>query len=176
MPEAVRLYPHKVKGEGQFVAVLRKISGDSNSTASTMKLSSSRITCDFIKQNINAEMAQQINLKVVDYKNFSYYTPNKEMVKKHINYSSPGVRLGQVVGTRFEPHHNLFTVFGEHFINKLDLNYTDKLTEKYLRGETFDVDLFSGYGAVLINNMPTGACKISQGKLKNLYPKGLRNF
>jgi len=176
MPEAVRLYPHRVKGEGQFVAVLRKIDGDYNSCASTMKLSSSKITCDFINQNITPKTAQEISSKVVDYKNFSYYVANKEMIKKHINYISPGVRLGQVIGSRFEPHHNFFTAFGKYFNNILNLDYRDKLVEKYLHGETFDVELPAGYGAVLINNMAVGGCKITQGKLKNLYPKGLRNF
>lgn len=176
MPEAVRLYPHKVKGEGQFVAVLRKLADNTNPCSSTMKLSSSKITCDFIRQNLNTEAAKDITDNVVEYKNFCYYAPHKEMIKKHINYISLGVRLGQVVGTRFEPHHNLFTALGRHFINKLHLDVADKLAEKYLRGETFDVESMVGYGAVLINNMPTGGCKISQGKLKNLYPKGLRNF
>lgn len=176
MPEAVRLYPHRVKGEGQFVAVLRKIEDNTNSCSSTMKLSSSKITCDFIKQNINPEVAKEISHNIVEYKNFCYYAPHKEMIKKHINYVSVGVRLGQIVGARFEPHHNLFTSFGADFLLKLDLRLTDKLVEKYLRGETFDVELASGYGAVLINGMSLGGCKISQGKLKNLYPKGLRNF
>ena len=54
------------------------------------------------------------------------------MIKKHIKYISLGVRLGHVVGTRFEPHHNLFTALGKHFINKLHLDVADKLAEKYL--------------------------------------------
>ncbi len=176
MKQAVRLYPHKVKGEGQFVAVMKKISGDANNSSSTMKLSSSKITCDFVNKNISAPVAKSINETVVEYGNYCYYAPHKEMIKKHINYVSLGVRLGQVVGTRFEPHHNLFTAFGKEFNTKLNLSLGDKFVEKYLRGETFDVDLPSGYGAVLLEGISLGGCKISQGKLKNLYPKGLRNF
>ena len=176
MPEAVRLYPHKVKGEGQFVAVLRKKDGDINSSASTMKLSSSKIACDFIKQNIKPEIVKAMCANVVEYKNYCYYLTHKEMIKKHINYVAPGVRLGQVVGARFEPHHNFFTALGANCNIQLNLECGDKLVEKYLRGETFDVELPSGYGAVLMHGMTLGGCKISQGKFKNLYPKGLRNF
>ena len=174
--EAVRLYPHKVRGEGQFVAVLKKLEGDSNSCESTLKLSSSKLTNGFIDEYIQPYKAKEIKSQVAEYNKYSYYIADKEMIKKHINYVSLGVRLGQVVGSRFEPHHNFFTAFGRDFRNVLRLNLQDSLLNKYLRGETFEVDLSSGYGAVLLEEMSMGGYKISQGKFKNLYPKGLRNF
>ncbi len=170
MKEAVRLYPHKVKGEGQFVAVLRKKSENFNSAYSGLKLSNSRISNDFVQKNTITK------LDCVEYKNYNYFTPKKELIKKKVNYVSIGVRLGSVVGSRFDPHHNLFTAFGNDFKIKLELKHTDEMTKKYLRGETLDVDLNDGFGAVLINGCAVGGFKISQGRFKNFYPKGLRNF
>ena len=170
MPEAVRLYPHKVKGEGQFVAVLRKLDENYSSSASGLKLTNSKITNDFMKNNVVTQG------DFVEYMNYSYYAPRKDLIKKRINYVSIGVRLGQVVDNRFEPHHNLFSAFGKDFKLKLNLDYRQDEVRKYLRGETLDVDLTDGYGAVVVNNCALGGFKMSKGKFKNHYPKGLRNF
>ena len=170
MKEAVRLYPHENKGEGQFVAVLKKFEENDNVESSSAKLTNSKISSDFIKNYTN------LAINVCDYKNFSYFVPNKDFVKRNVNYVSIGVKLGQVEKNRFEPHHNLFTAFGGDFKSVLSLNYKDEKVLKYLRGETFDVNLSDGYGAILVNGCALGGFKISQGKFKNYYPKGLRNF
>ena len=141
-----------------------------NGCESPLKLTNSKITNDFIKNNLLT------NGEFVEYMNYSYFTPNRELIKKRVNYVSIGVRLGQVVSGRFEPHHNLFTAFGKDFKLKLNLDHKDILVERYLRGETFDVDLPDGFGAVLVNNCALGGFKMSKGKFKNYYPKGLRNF
>ena len=86
------------------------------------------------------------------------------------------MKLGCVTGARFEPHHNLFTAFGDNFKIKLNYDFNENQVKQYLRGETFDVDLVDGFGAMMVNNCPVGGFKISQGRFKNYYPKGLRNF
>lgn len=170
LEESVRLYPHENRGEGQFVAVLLKKAENHNSCYSGQKLTNSKITNDFLQSQTN------IQAKFVDYKDFSYYTPCEELVKKHVNYVSIGVRLGRVENKRFEPYHHLFTAFGKNFKINMNLDFNDLRVEKYLRGDTFDADLNDGFGAILINNCPLGGFKISKGKFKNYYPKGLRNF
>ncbi len=170
MKEAVRLYPNKVRGEGQFVAVLQKLEENYNPCESGLKLTNSKITNEFMKTYLCTQG------DFVEYMNYSYFAPSKELVKKHVNYVSIGVRLGKVISNRFDPHHNLFTAFGDDFKVKLELDFRDDLTTKYLRGETFDVELPDGFGVVIVNNCALGGFKISQGKFKNYYPKGLRNF
>ncbi len=170
MTQVVRLYPHKVRGEGQFVAVLKKLDENYNPCESSIKLTNSRITNDFMKSHLLTKG------EFAEYKDYSYFIPNRELIKKRVNYVSIGVRLGRVVGDRFEPHHNLFTTFGKDFKLKLELDFKHFLVEKYLRGETFDVNLEDGFGVVMVNNCALGGFKISKGKFKNYYPKGLRNF
>lgn len=170
LEKTVRLYPHENKGEGQFVAIMLKRQENNNSCFSSQKLTNSKVTNDFVKTYTNLKQ------ECVEYKNYSYITPCKDLVKKHINYASIGVRLGKVENNRFEPHHNLFTAFGKNFNNNLNLNLNGEKVSKYLRGETFDVDLPDGFGALLIEGCAVGGFKISKGKFKNYYPKGLRNF
>lgn len=170
MSEAVRLYPHKVRGEGQFVAVMKKLEENESSCATSLKLTNSKITNDFMKNHFVT------NNEYVEYMNYSYFTPCKNLVKKRVNYVSIGVRLGQVCGNRFEPHHNLFTAFGKDCKTKLCFDFREDSVEKYLRGETLNVELEDGFGVVLVNNCVLGGFKVSKGKFKNFYPKGLRNF
>lgn len=170
MPETVRLYPHKVKGEGQFVALLKKKAENYNSSYSGLKLTNSRFTNEFIRSNLN------INFECYEYLNYNYYIPYKDAIKKHINYVSVGVRLGKMEGSRFEPHQNLFTAFGNYFKNTINLDFKDNNVKNYLRGDVVNCENEDGFGALLINGCAVGGYKISKGKFKNYYPKGLRNF
>nr|MCR5307705.1 tRNA and rRNA cytosine-C5-methylase [bacterium] len=74
------------------------------------------------------------------------------------------------------PNHHFFKVFGKYCKNKLVLTLDDKNVEKYLRGEQLDIELPKGYGVIMIDGLSLGGFKSSDGVLKNLYPKGLRNF
>jgi len=177
--EAVRLYTHVVKGEGQFVAVLRKINENDLIAKPCLKLKDCEIALNFIKKYANFE---EINKKCENFEktikkfgNYSYYVTEQSLVKKDINYVSVGVRLGEDVNGRFEPDHYLFSAFGNFMKLTLNLKLTDERLNKYLKGETFDVDFCDGYGAVLVEDCALGGFKISKEKFKNHYPKGLRN-
>ena len=170
MPQAVRLYPHKVKGEGQFVAVLCKKENNELFPNARLKLQTHRKSEEFLKQEFN------LNFSAYEYKNFSYFILDVNMIKRDINYVSLGVKLFDVSGKDISPFHNLFTAFGRDIKNRIQLDFKENNTQKYLRGETLDVEKPDGYGAILINNCAVGGYKISKGKFKNYYPKGLRNF
>ncbi len=170
LEETVRLYPHEVRGEGQYVALMRKISENDNTPTRAMKLKNSSFAKKFV-------LDAGLDLKnVVEYGAFAYNVIDCDMIKYGVNYLSIGVRLGQVESGRLEPYHYLFTAFGSQMRNVWNLDHRDDRVNRYLRGETFDVDLPEGYGAIIVNNCALGGYKISKGKFKNFYPKGLRNF
>lgn len=167
--KCVRLYPHTSRGEGQFVAVMRKISVNEYSPSTSIKLNNSAIANKFIRDNLN------ITLNAKETNNRIFHINNEYLIKKGVNYVTMGVLLGEIVKNRFEPAHNLYTAFGTDFKVKLDLDYNSAEVSKYLRGETLDNEILDGYGAVLINGCAVGGFKMSGGKFKNHYPKGLRN-
>lgn len=170
MPEAVRLYPHEVRGEGQFVAVMKKL--EKNEFLSNGHL--------YLKENEKFEkfLSNYLNFqpKVYDYKDFSYIVKNENLIKQGINYLTIGVRAGQDRKKYYELNHNLFSSLGSNFKNQINLDYIDQKIKKYLRGETLEIQEQNGYGAILISGCALGGYKISDGKFKNLYPKGLRIF
>lgn len=170
MPNAVRLYPHKVKGEGQFVAVLQKNKENLEIPSAGLKLNIDKSAENFV----NSVLTKKYD--IYEFNKKSYFVPNVSLIKKNINYVSLGVTIGENVKNRFEPFHNFFTAFGKNFKLQLNYDYNDLNIKKYLRGETLDVNLLDGYGVINASNCSLGGFKISKGMFKNLYPKGLRNF
>lgn len=166
LEQAVRLYPHNNRGEGQFVAVLKKQAGNNLNAKPNLKLKQTNFSKEFFKNYTN------LSIDEYEFNGNVYYVPNVELIKKGVNYHSIGVNLGES-NKIFKPSHFLFSAFGKHFNTKFNLNQLE--AEKYLRGEDLQTEFLDGYGVVLVNNCPLGGFKISSGKFKNLYPKGLRN-
>ena len=168
--ETVRLYPHKVKGEGQFVALMKKLEKNNLCSNDRLNLKENKKIKNFLKKITN------FNKKVYNYKNFSFIIKDLNMVKKDINYLSIGVLIGVDKKNYIDINHYLFSAFGAEFKNHIEFEYNDPNVLKYLRGEMIDVSGDEGYGAIIVSGCPLGGYKISNGKFKNLYPKGLRNF
>lgn len=86
-----------------------------------------------------------------------------------------GVELGECKGKRIEPAHGLFMSRSRSICRQsVDFSHDSQQLATFLRGEEIDCDS-RGYTAVCVNGVVTGFGKASGGKLKNHYPKGLRN-
>lgn len=170
MPEVIRLYPHKTRGEGQFVAVMKKLETNEEISGKSMKLTPTHLADKFLKDNLNFSM------QCFEYKKNIYMIPCEKLVKNDVNYVSLGVKIGEDCEHRFEPDHYLFSAFGTEMKRTLNFKFSSKEISSYLKGETFNADLPDGYGCVLVEGCALGGFKISAGKFKNHYPKGLRNF
>ena len=76
-------------------------------------------------------------------------------------------------------HHHLFTAYGAEFYRKVVLSSDGEEVQAYLGGEEIDAPADTkGVVAVMISlgdcEISLGGGKVSDGKLKNYYPKGLR--
>ena len=88
-----------------------------------------------------------------------------------------GVLAGSVLKKRFQPAHALFMAYGADCTNREGLTLTDPRTAAWLRGEEIDAATAqNGWCAVLVDGFPLGGGKVSGGRIKNHYPKGLRNL
>lgn len=88
-----------------------------------------------------------------------------------------GVPAGKVLKKRFEPSHALFMVWGRDCRNREELTLSDPRTAAWLRGEEIEArTAANGWCAVLVDGFPLGGGKVSAGRIKNHYPKGLRNL
>ena len=88
-----------------------------------------------------------------------------------------GVLLGSVEKDRFTPAHHLMHAFGAQCANREELAADDPRTAAYLRGEEIAaVTAQNGWCAVCVDGFALGAGKVSGGRVKNHYPKGLRSL
>lgn len=96
---------------------------------------------------------------------------------RELSVARCGVTLGRVQKGRFAPDHHLFMAFGAVCENREELTLGDERTEAWLRGEEIEaVTAKNGWCAVLVDGLPLGSGKVSGGRVKNHYPKALRNL
>ena len=89
-----------------------------------------------------------------------------------------GVAIGTLQKGRIVPHHQFFSAYGSDFVRRLALSADDPRVARYLAGEEIDAPELlgnDGFTAVLFEGAPLGGGKAVAGRLKNHYPKGLRN-
>lgn len=174
----LRFYPHRFKGEGQFVAVLKKnesvdvgINESCYFNAISKFPTQYKLFKAFCEENL-LDYGNIINNAIYN-NNTIYYTSNKKIAQSGVNLVNCGVVLGEIVKGRFEPNHNFAKSFSQHFKKSVDLDETKAY--KYLRGETLSCEQ-NGYILVKYKGVALGFGKGAGGILKNHYPKGLRNI
>jgi NOL1/NOP2/fmu family ribosome biogenesis protein len=178
MKMARRFYPHVSEGEGQFVVVMKKRKNTDEKQTILYKdegvspsKSEIQIVEKFLKDNFT-KIPRGRFIKQGDF--ISLVTHSCPIPKRSV--FMPGVVIGEVQKNILKPHHQLFSAFGNDMKVRVELTRDDARVEKYLRGEEIDWDTAeSGWCAVCYEGVPLGGGKISGGRVKNHYPKGLRN-
>lgn len=100
-----------------------------------------------------------------------------DVEKARLRVLQIGVQAGTVTKGRFVPAHHLFMAYGDRCANAERLTADDPRVSAWLRGEEIEAKTaVQGYAAVLCDGFPLGFGKQTGGRLKNHYPKGLRNL
>lgn len=174
LKKAVRLYPHRINGEGHFACKIRKLGTDN-------KIFNYHLKSDIIKNdgfndflslinwNLNGRIFKQINDDI-------YLLPNISFDTSHIRVLRSGLHLGSIKGKNFAPSQALaLALKKDEFRNIINLNIDDERVIKYLKGETIDIsdhNYDEGYNLVCVNNYSLGFSKITNGIFKNKIAKG----
>lgn len=165
-----RFFPHKAKGEGQYVCLLHKKEGEIKALplAKQKDTKEIRLAKKFIQDNFDIPfplyylvVGTRVNIMASVAIDISY-----------CHALSCGVQVGEVIKDRLEPHHQLFSAYGNYAKTKYDL--TESEVQKYLKGEELTASLPNGYACVTYLGCSLGCVKVVNGTLKNKYPKGLR--
>ena len=172
----VRLFPHKVKGEGHFAAILEKADmigrGRFRETEEKgVKEKDCKAFLDFARENLN------ITPKGV-YLYFGeqlYLLPEGTPELKGLKVLRPGLHLGTNKKNRFEPSHALALSLTPKEVRHLaDFSPEDKEISAYLNGQTLPFQGEKGWYLLTVGGYGIGWGKLAGNILKNHYPKGLR--
>lgn len=160
LKKCVRVFPHKMDGEGHFLALFKK---DGN--------------CPVHEKSERKEFIDKNGCKYLlpGYRDNGY--------RAGLRYLRTGLFIGEdVKGKKFK-YSNAYALSlkkGE-FSNELSLKLDDVRVTKYLKGETIFLDedekndVSKGYVLILLDKYPLGfAINDGRGTLKNMYNQGWR--
>lgn len=180
VPErTVRLFPHHLKGEGHYLAVLKK-GGEAQENVPARSLYGiqkgiSEKDCapwrEFEAENLNIRLDGTF-LKFGDQ---IYVAPKELPALQGLKVLRPGLHLGTLKKGRFEPSHALALALSPADARrcaKLDLLQA----KQWIGGMTVLWDGEKGWYMAVLEGYGLGWGKLAGGILKNHYPKGLRKI
>ena len=191
-----RLWPHRIEGEGHFVARLCKAGereqesrlyrtiAEELATGRKHNKKGIRKEREFCEEFLLEELgmteagAERLFEERVLF-NFGeavYLIPAQMIPLKGLQIERPGLQLGFCEKDRFRPTHALaLYLHPEEVHNHYEL--TLEQAERYMRGETFTVESErKGWYLMCVQGCSVGFGKASGGQMKNHYPKGLRRM
>lgn len=185
-----RIWPHKLEGEGHYLAILKK-----EGTAKNRK----RLSPPYVKDKAVLKALENFaESELVDMAPYVgqwsghlalfgdqlYALPPEMTDYKGLKVQRPGLHLGTMKKNRFEPSHALALYVNSRQVRQwYDMDSDSKEISSYLSGETIEVStkethrqVLKGKGWVLMlaDGCSVGWAKLVGTTLKNHYPKGLR--
>lgn len=163
-----RLWPHKLRGEGHFAAVLRKLGEDATASRETKATPLPKLWQDFA-DGMGIFLPEG---KPVSFGQSLYWAPAQMPDIRGIKVLRPGLELGEIKKDRFEPAHAL-ALWLKTARAVQDLPEGSEELKAYLHGQTLPSST-KGWYLVTVDGYSIGWGKGDGIVLKNHYPKGLR--
>ncbi len=189
--DSIRLWPHKVRGEGHFLCVFRR-DGNTDSQGQKnyvpggrnlkTKKENLKLVQDFWKETFTTDFPEGL---VMSFGDQLYLTPEDMPSVNGLKVLRPGLHLGTVKKDRFEPSHALaLAMKPEDAVISFDIASDSADIQQYLNGQTLRLSSGSdkaeelkkckGWCLITTDGYSIGWAKLAGGMLKNHYPKGLR--
>lgn len=190
----LRLWPHLIRGEGHYVARLRrrgqnpeeerrqttqKRAEDLQRREEKWNVGGDKKLCKLIESFLREDLGigdawlSRHPGKIARFGEHIYLVPEDMPSLDGIKVLRPGLQLLTEKKNRFEPAHALAgTLCGTDTEKYRSL--TEEEAAAYLRGESLGCGEERGWTAIFYEGYPLGFGKASGGQMKNHYPKGLR--
>ncbi|MFR9165215.1 MAG: methyltransferase RsmF C-terminal domain-like protein [Dysgonomonas sp.] len=176
-----RFLPHKTKGEGFFLSVLRKKYSELSPFDRARKEKVKNRNKDNIL-SFNKNLIVQSEEYNYIQKNNALYALHKDLsadyssLERALNIVSFGVRLGEMKGKDFIPDQSLAlsSILNREAFPIYSIDW--KTAISYLRKEALSLDnsLPKGYILLMYKNIPLGFVKNIGNRANNLYPQEWR--
>lgn len=182
LKKTAHIFPHKMHGEGHFLALLQKGTSPAVGTLKGASGGGRR------RKKLPAELEEFLGKIRVEFQadrldihgERVYYMPEGLPDLKGVRFLRTGLLLGELKKNRFEPSQALAMYLDAgQYEQVISLPAADERVVRYLKGETLDVeDLVSarekGWYLFCVDGYPLGWGKLASGTLKNKYLPGWR--
>jgi len=185
LEKCVRLFPHRADAEGHFAAVLHKLGNPKNADFAfkakkdvrqkrqAMTLQWKKPFDELARDCLSIEFAQRLTSRPAAVFGENVYALPCQMELDGLRVLRAGLHLGSVKGNRFEPSHALALAMLPTDAQRFyELSYAEAVA--YVRGEAIAADAPKGWILLTYQGISLGFGKVSDGLIKNHYPKGLR--
>ena len=164
-----RLWPHKLRGEGHYAAVLRKGAGEAAPPPAFARPDRLPAPWEAFARDLGVQLPAGTALA---FGPSWFWAPEELPDLTGLRVLRPGLELGQCRGERFLPAHAL-ALWLSNASRTWSLDPLGPEAARYLAGEELRGSP-SGWTLVTVGSLSLGWAKGSGGVLKNHYPKGLR--
>ena len=180
MQDCRRIFPHKNKGEGHFMALLRRTEESNPAKVHQKKKEKRKDTQLDLAINLYREFEKSaLNAKLDG--EFVLFGDNLYLMPEYINLDKLrvlrcGLHLGITKRNRFEPSHALSHALpADMYINRIEFSLNSDEIKRYMHGETLSNSM-NGWCIITADGYSIGWGKGSNGIVKNHYPKALRTL
>lgn len=174
LDEVVRCYPHHYRGEGHFIALLRKPGNSPRKVVRPMKPQVSQADLKVLKAFYQETLNKKVPAYIIENNGHLYAIKKNFPELKGIRVLRNGLYLGEVRKNRFIPSYSLaLTLTKEDVKRSYDYSCDSEEIKKYIHGETLKGTGNKGFGVIFVDGYPLSFYKESN-QVKNLFPKGLR--
>lgn len=175
LEQCIRIWPHKMQGEGHFIAILQKTADDTKRFYPSLASGKDKLVpelSDFLKQVSMPMDYGDIHM----FEDRAYLIPHTAGEYGRLRKLRAGLLLGEVKKNRFEPSQALAMALKmDEYAQTINLSAEDPLVIKYLKGETLELDIDkTGWQLICVDGYPLGWGKMSGRTLKNKYHAGWR--
>ena len=185
LTRCVRLFPHKMNGEGHFMALFQKAGTSYTEQPETSvkpdKETRKWLELFFDEIGLRTLGGQPFNWNRVETrKDKVYYLPPVNTSFRGLNFLRNGLYLGDLKKNRFEPSQPLALALHKGDIKAtISLSLDDQRITRYLKGETLNIEPEEavhqkGWHLLCAEGYPIGFGKLVNQTLKNKYPAGWR--
>ena len=181
-----KMMPHRINGEGHFVAVLikegeltqiRREPLNDNSKENKNLNNMVSLWRAFAKEVLTDKAMERLTngKRYIAFGDNLYLVMSTLPKLKGMKVVRPGLHLGSIKKDRFEPAHALALILSPKDVRRsYAFSVNDRLTKGYLAGETFSVEGEKGWYLICVDGFSMGWGKLAGFIMKNHYPKGLR--
>lgn len=174
--KAIRIWPHRMEGEGHFVALLKKSESVGAETTVYEQRKPAKLS-EEAKTFLERLGLPLVYDRIVAREDRLYYLPENLPSLSGLRILRSGLLLGEMKKNRFEPSQALACALkASEYENCYNLEATDEDVLRYLKCETITAkaELKDGFVLVCVDGYPLGWGKAAKGVIKNKYLAGWR--